>query len=160
MPFFQSIVTLSPLALFSHLFFGAGLVLVSMFITRIMLYRFRILDTPNDRSSHTMPIPKSGGLAVVATFLLGIMAIYLLGDKTLIYQGYFAGFVLSSLAIAVVSFYDDINYKSFTVKLGTQVLAACVVIAFGVVIDEIGLPRVGLVELGLRSEERRVGKEC
>jgi UDP-GlcNAc:undecaprenyl-phosphate GlcNAc-1-phosphate transferase len=148
MTFIQSFVPLSPLALTSHLLFGAGLVLVSLFITRLMLHRFRIMDTPNDRSSHTEPVPKAGGLAVVATFLLGIMAIYLLGDKTPISQGYFSGFVLSALAIAVVSFYDDINYKSFTVKLGTQVLAACVMIAFGVVIDQIGLPRVGLVQLG------------
>ena len=148
MSFFQFFDALTPLALFSHMFFGTGLVLVSMLITRVMLHRFRIMDNPTGRSSHTVPVPKSGGLAVVVTFLLGIMAIYLLGDKTPISQGYFAGFILSALAIAVVSFYDDINYKSFTVKLGTQVLAACVVIAFGVVLDEIALPRVGLVQLG------------
>jgi len=145
---FQSIILLSPQALFNHVLFGTFLVLVSMFITRLMLHRFRIMDAPNARSSHSVPVPKAGGLAVVATFLLGIMAIYLLGDKTSISHGYFAGFVLSALAIAVVSFYDDINYKSFAVKLGTQVLAAGVMIAFGVVIDKISLPTIGVVQLG------------
>ena len=140
MTFLQTVFSISPLALTSHVLFGAGLVLVSMFVTRLMLHRFRIMDDPNARSSHTNPVPKSGGLAIVVTFLLGVVAIYLFGDKTPITQGYFVGFVLAAMAIAVVSFYDDINYKSFTVKLGTQILAAGVMVAFGVVIDEVALP--------------------
>ena len=148
MTFFHSIFYPTPLALTSHVLFGAALILVSMFITRLMLHRFRIMDDPNARSSHTNPVPKSGGLAIVVTFLLGVVAIYLFGDKTPISQGYFIGFVLAAMTIAVVSFYDDINHKSFIVKLGTQILAAGVMVAFGVVVDEVALPGVGLVQLG------------
>jgi len=32
-----------------------------------------ILDIPNDRSSHIMPTPRGGGIAIVATFLLGLV---------------------------------------------------------------------------------------
>lgn len=114
-----------------------------------MVHRIRIMDVPNDRSSHIYPVPKCGGVAIVSTFLAGILAIYLFGDKTPITQDYFICFVLASLVITIVSFYDDINYyRSFTVKLGTQIIAACVVLAFGIVIDQITIPLIGNVLLG------------
>lgn len=136
-------------AFLSHLFFGLGLVIISIGITRIMLQRIRIMDIPNTRSSHDRPVPKSGGLAIVATFLVGIMAIYLLGDNTPITQWYFIGFIMSALTIATVSLYDDMKYRTFKVKLGSQVIAAAVVLAFGIIIDEIALPWIGPIQLGL-----------
>jgi len=144
---FQFAHSLSKTAIISHLVFCLFLIFISFVITKAMQVRIRIIDTPNIRSSHTAPTPKSGGIAIVTTFLLGILAIYFFGDKTPITQGYFIGFILSALAIAIVSFYDDINYKSFFVKLGSQIIAACVVIAFGIILDEIALPFFGLVKL-------------
>jgi len=143
------LIPISLPALLSHFCFGLGLAALSLFITLFMARRIRIMDIPNNRSSHDRPVPKCGGIAIVVTFMAGIMAIYMFGDKTPISKGYFIGFVLSALAIAVVSFYDDIDYKSFTLKLGTQVIAACVVLAFGIVIDEIAFPWAGMVHLGL-----------
>jgi Fuc2NAc and GlcNAc transferase len=37
----------------------------------------QLLDRPNDRSSHTVPTPRGGGVAIVVAFLLGLMV---LGD--------------------------------------------------------------------------------
>ena len=106
------------------------------------------MDMPKERSSHQMPTPKSGGIAIVATFLVGVAAIFLIADKTLIREDYFLGFVVSALLIAGVSLYDDICDKPFIIKLVTQFFAVFLVLAFGIVIDQIALPIVGLTELG------------
>jgi len=76
------------------------------------------------------------------------MAIYYLGDKTLIKQEYMQGFIFSSLLISAVSFYDDIKSKSVAFKLISQLLAALVVLWSGIVLDQINLPVFGVVKLG------------
>jgi len=134
-----------------HLSFLIGLTLLSMVLTRLMLKRARIMDVPNARSSHRSPTPKSGGVAIVATFVVGIAIIYLVADKAVIRQHYFAGFVFSALLIAAVSFYDDLKARSFRVKLCTQLLAIVVVLGFGLLIDGLALPLVGPISLGAWS---------
>src|SRR5690242_13647565 len=135
-------------AFLTHLLFAIGLSCASVALTRFMLLRVRVMDLPNERSSHMQPTPKSGGIAIVATFLIGVAIIFLIGERTQIRQDYFLGFVVSALLIAGVSLYDDIHDKPFIIKLATQFLAVFLVLAFGIVIDQIALPHVGLVELG------------
>jgi len=135
-------------AFLTHLLFAIGLSGLSFALTRFMLVRVRVMDLPNDRSSHTLPTPKSGGIAIVATFLIGVVVIFLFADKSLIRQDYFLGFVVSALLIAGISLYDDVHDKPFIIKLVTQFLAVFLVLAFGIVIDQIALPFVGLIALG------------
>lgn len=113
-----------------------------------MLRFVRIMDVPNERSAHAVATPKCGGVAIVLTFLVGVASILAFGDAVRIDQRYFVGFVLSTVTVAVVSFYDDVTNKPFVVKLLTQLLAVTVVLASGIVIDEIALPWVGEVRLG------------
>ncbi|MBI3043250.1 MAG: undecaprenyl/decaprenyl-phosphate alpha-N-acetylglucosaminyl 1-phosphate transferase [Betaproteobacteria bacterium] len=135
-------------AFLSHLGFGVGLLVLSLILTRLMLHRVRIMDLPTERSSHALPTPKSGGISIVATFFIGIIAIFAFADRTLIRADYFLGFVFSALLIAGISFYDDVKNKPFPIKLGTQFFAVLVVLAFGIVIDQVALPFAGLVTLG------------
>jgi UDP-GlcNAc:undecaprenyl-phosphate GlcNAc-1-phosphate transferase len=135
-------------AFLSHLLFAGGLLLTSLIITRLMLTRVRIMDVPNERSSHQSATPKSGGISIVCTFVLGIAAIFLVADKTQIAQHYLWGFIISAVAIAAISLYDDITQRSFAVKLATQLIAVFIVLAFGLVIDQVALPFLGLVSLG------------
>jgi len=114
-----------------------------------MIKRFKIMDIPNSRSSHEVPIPKSGGIVIVITFLIGVLAIYLFGDATLIRDKYFFGFLISSLLISGISLYDDITKKPFFIKLISHIIAAAIVMAFGIVIREIALPWIGTVRLGI-----------
>lgn len=64
---------------------------------------FYILDTPNERSLHSDPIPRTGGIAVITSAMVGISAVALVygawRDVQLL--------VLATLVIAVVSFLDD-----------------------------------------------------
>ena len=140
---------MSPLAFLLHLAFATGLFGVSAILTRLMLSRARIMDVPNERSSHRMPTPKSGGISIVVTFLIGVLVIFLYADTAVIRRDYFLGFVFSAILIAAISLYDDVMRKSFVVKLATQVLAILVVLSFGLVIDQVALPFVGLVFLGV-----------
>lgn len=36
-----------------------------------------VIDVPNARSSHTVPTPRGGGVAIVVTFLLAIVGVML-----------------------------------------------------------------------------------
>ncbi|MFM9172870.1 MAG: glycosyl transferase, partial [Acidimicrobiaceae bacterium] len=47
---------------------------LTLFIRKSALKTNR-LDIPNERSSHTSPTPRGAGLAVVAAFLLGLIAL-------------------------------------------------------------------------------------
>ncbi len=106
------------------------------------------MDVPNLRSAHIIATPKSGGISIVATFLIGVVTIFLIADKVIVRQAYFYGFVLSSLLIASISLYDDLTNKPFAVKLTTQFVAVIVVLWSGLVIDQISVPLLGNVWLG------------
>ena len=106
------------------------------------------MDVPNKRSSHDVAVPKSGGLAIVATFMIGVIIIYLLADNTMISGKFFMGFVSSALLIAVISFYDDLNDISIFIRLVGQAIAVSVVMIFGIMICELKIPWIGLVQFG------------
>jgi len=135
-------------AFLSHLLFAFVLFVLSLVLTRFMLHRVRIMDLPNQRSSHHSPTPKSGGISIVCTFLIGVVIIFVVSDKVLIRQDYFYGFVFSAVLIGAISLYDDIKNKPFVIRLFTQLLAVFLVLMFGLVIDRIYLPFSGLVVLG------------
>ncbi len=135
-------------AFLSHIGFAVVLCGVSICLTRWMLYRAGIVDVPNSRSAHVTPTPKSGGVAIVATFGIGVVIIFCFAQTIYIRQTFFYGFVFSALLISAISLYDDINNRPFAFKLAIQVVAAMVVMLSGLVIEQIALPFVGLVSLG------------
>lgn len=135
-------------AFLTHLGFGAALCAVSAFLTWVLMKRVRIIDMPNERSSHTNPTPRSGGIAIVATFFVGLIALWALGDDPLLSQSYFWAFCASAFLIAVVSIVDDLSGMSFRAKLMLQIGCAITVMVLGVVVDQVSLPGVGVWRLG------------
>lgn len=69
--------------------------------------RRQFLDIPNERSSHTRPIPRGGGLAIVAVVLGGIWIYAVLwpGVSWLA----LAIFTFGAVLIACVSWLDDLH---------------------------------------------------
>jgi UDP-N-acetylmuramyl pentapeptide phosphotransferase/UDP-N-acetylglucosamine-1-phosphate transferase len=109
--------------------------------------RRQILDIPNERSSHTQPTPRGGGLAIVLVVLVGWLVALSLSrgswERTdLIY-------IVGAVFIATVSWFDDLRSLSNRVRFGTHMLAAILAIwAFGYW-TEITVPIIGLLRLGL-----------
>ncbi len=91
--------------------------------------RARVLDVPNQRSSHSRPIPTGGGLVIVAGFLLGL-GVWLLAGSGLSPRalGWLAGAVL----VASVSFVDDVRSLPAIPRLLTHLLGAAVLTVAGV----------------------------
>lgn len=135
-------------AIFQHAAFVAVIAASSAVLTALLVRYLRILDVPNERSSHSIPTPRGGGLAIVVGFLLGISLIHLLGDVAPIRTAYFTGFLAALLLIAAVSLYDDFRTRGVSVKLMTQLIAIGIVMATGIVIDELHLPWLGQTSLG------------
>src|SRR6185437_7563678 len=134
-------------ALLRHLAFAASLALLSALVVRIMI-AVRVLDRPDPRKVHTLDTPKGGGVGIVVAFLVGIAVLYRFAQFSRLADPYFIGVIEASVAIAVVSFLDDMFDWKFTVKLGTQVLATLVAVGSGIYVVDYRLPYVGPLYIG------------
>lgn len=113
-----------------------------------LMTRAGVLDTPDARKAHNRPIPKGGGVGVVAAFLLGMALLYRYAGFARIADPYFRGVILASAAIALVAFLDDLKDWPFTVKLGAQVGAALLAVGSGLAVWDVRVPGWGAVPLG------------
>ena len=138
---------MTPNAFLLHLLFAFVLFLVALALTRFMIQRVRIMDAPNDRSAHAEPTPKSGGISIVATFLIGTVVLFLFSNTVAPIRWRFAGFVFSALLVALIALYDDIKNKPYVIKVLAQFVATGIVLACGIIIDEISVPWLGIVEI-------------
>lgn len=82
-----------------------------------------IFDVPNERSSHTVPMPLGGGLVIVLIGLLSYVLISFFYSHQFA-PGYFAGAIL----IALVSWIDDLYSIPVGLRLFTHSAAAIAVI--------------------------------
>lgn len=93
----------------NSLVLGLFLFLVSFLITylvRIWALNKKVIDQPNERSSHTIPTPRGGGIAVIVSWFIGI---YILWLYNFIDQKLFLAF-FAAWPIIIISFLDDV-YK-------------------------------------------------
>ena len=123
-----------------HLLFAVMLFCVSAAINSYLIKRTRVLDIPNGRSSHVHPTPTIGGIAIVFTFFLSMLLLYLFGGKVIIAERFFLGFTCSALLIAGMSLYDDVNQNPFYIRLITHTIAVVMVMAFGIIIHRAEVP--------------------
>lgn len=115
---------------------------------RRLAERRRFLDIPNERSSHTRPTPRGGGLAIVAVTMAGSWALWpFMRSEVTAWQ--WMAFTLGALLVAGVSWIDDLRSLSTRVRLVTHLTGAILVcLAFGVW-KEIVIPGLGCFSLGL-----------
>lgn len=133
---------------FLHIVFFSLLTVFAYFITRFFLKTSIAVDEPNKRSSHSKTTPRSGGVAFVVTFFVGILIIYLFGDKNHIGQRYMISFIVSVLSIVLISFLDDLKRKSARLKLSVMLLATCNLMWGGIVLDHLFIPGFNNVDFG------------
>lgn len=80
----------------------AALLLTS--VLRRYALRRSIMDVPNERSSHSVPTPRGGGVAIVMTFLVSLV---LLGYLQVQPYVWLTGLLGSGGLVAVIGFMDD-----------------------------------------------------
>jgi UDP-N-acetylmuramyl pentapeptide phosphotransferase/UDP-N-acetylglucosamine-1-phosphate transferase len=124
--------------------------LVSAGVTYILCQmgaRFTTLDHPNERSLHTRPVPRGGGLAIVlATVLTSAIGSYF---ATLPSEFVILG--AAGLVVAVISFIDDRRALSAGSRIATHILAAALTVYAGYRVPYDLLPGYTLVPAGPMS---------
>jgi Fuc2NAc and GlcNAc transferase len=112
-------------ALLSILLLGfiATISLVSAF--RNIAYRYQLLDVPNARSSHDLPIPIGGGIGIVISFLIGI---FLLHFFQWINQQLLASFLVGGILLAGVGLLDDLFHVPAKLRILIHFLTAGMVL--------------------------------
>lgn len=100
--------------------------------------RRQFLDIPNERSSHTQPTPRGGGLAIVVVVLAGVWLVVL--NNAAFSRQAMVALTLGTLLIAGVSWLDDMRKVSFWVRLLVHALGACIAIVGIGIIRAIGIP--------------------
>jgi len=148
-------LTHSPIQFFT-LFFLSGLcTLLLAEIYRRHALKTGIIDTPNHRSSHTLPTPRGGGIAIVICH--GLLIVYAVYTELLSYQVATALITCGGI-VAITGFIDDYRSLSsrvrFSLHLGASLLALILLpqlptlplgpyelnlTGFGIIIGAIGL---------------------
>lgn len=92
---------------------------LTYFIKNYMIKK-SFVATINERSSHTVPTPHGGGIALAVTWFLGLFYLYFTSqiDLNLFYA------LLMGIVISIVSFFDDIYELSAKLRLFVQAIVA------------------------------------
>lgn len=93
-------------------------------LARRLLLGSGVLDRPNARSSHVVPTPRGGGLAVVAVVLILLAAMTGAAALGLAPPVTPAIWLAAALVLAIVSFRDDVRPLPAGLRFGVQILAA------------------------------------
>ncbi|GGK01580.1 undecaprenyl-phosphate alpha-N-acetylglucosaminyl 1-phosphate transferase [Lentibacillus kapialis] len=122
--------------------------LVSLIMTPVFIRfskRLNATDKPNHRKVHAAPVPTLGGLAIFASFLIGLLILQPAGE-------YHLAIIIGGFAMIGLGFIDDMFDVSAKAKFIIQ-LGVAVFIVFwgGLQVEFINLPFGGEIEFGFLS---------
>lgn len=120
-----------------------------------LAHKVGAVDIPKDeRRAHAKPMPRIGGLAFIAGFLISTMIIFLCCeiDRTVNFVDVnLAGFYIGAIIVVLVGYLDDVNVSKKGIKpvtkLAGQILAAICVVLSGIRIGYIEIPFLTLYGL-------------
>ena len=98
------------------------------------------VDRPDSRRLNRRPIPRLGGLAIFLGIIVPSLAFLDLSDEM-------RGVLLGAAVATVVGAVDDFRGLTPPTKLAGQVFAAAIPVAFGVWIDHVTFPFLGVVDI-------------
>lgn len=117
------------------------------------------IDLPKDeRRINKKPMPRLGGLAVIAGFLVSVIyLITIMGIEGSVnlnteeqYYIKLIGFFIGALVIIITCFIDDVKGVHPLFKLSGQIIAAIIIVQSGIKIEHINIPflyKIGLNEM-------------
>lgn len=111
--------------------------IISFAITPLVIklaFKIKAVDIPKDeRRIHNKPMPRLGGLTIYISFI--VCTLYFLKiDKQL------SGILIGSSMILIMGIVDDVYQLKALPKLLIQIMAAIVLIAFGVTVKSVTIP--------------------
>lgn len=120
-------------------------------LTVKLAHRLGAVDQPGGRRVNTRPLPRLGGLALY----LGLLAAFAVAWLLPTFRPLFTttsdplAFLLAATAITGVGLYDDVRGLTASAKLAGQVVAAGLLVLFGVLLHFVYIPgELGTVSLG------------
>ncbi|MFN0073157.1 MAG: glycosyltransferase family 4 protein [Chloroflexota bacterium] len=105
----------------------------------------QIMDIPNARSSHSRPMPRAGGIGMVATWCAGFVAAWVIQGELAISALALLG---GGVVVAAIGLLDDLHGLTARTRLTVHLLAAVALVAAGARIDTLSVPPLGSVALG------------
>ncbi|AFX99400.1 glycosyl transferase 4 family protein [Candidatus Endolissoclinum faulkneri L2] len=100
--------------------------LLSFFATKAMLNILRhsaLLDYPNNRSSHVIPTPRGGGIAVIATIAVTAISWDMLFGQT---NSNLSILLCATIGLSVISFINDLSNLTASLRLTVHGIAVIV----------------------------------
>ncbi|MBI5304246.1 MAG: undecaprenyl/decaprenyl-phosphate alpha-N-acetylglucosaminyl 1-phosphate transferase [Chloroflexi bacterium] len=123
--------------------FGLALALTPLAIR--LAERTGAVALPDARRRHAKPMPRLGGLSLCLAFL-GALGVSLLYPRTDPYEpARLIGLTFGCVLMFLVGAYDDYRELNAWSQLAAQVIAACIAIAAGVLINQVQSPFGGLI---------------
>lgn len=104
--------------------------LISFLLTGYMRHyalKKNIIDNPNERSSHTIPTPRGGGVSIVITFLLVLVGL-IVSHQLEVTTGLIL--VAAGLGVAVLGFLDDHGHINSMLRLAIHFVIAISTVFF------------------------------
>lgn len=102
-----------------------------------------LLDVPNERSSHSVPTPRGGGVIIFAVSISALIIFSYGGGRPFAWA-----YVFGALIIVLISLWDDLRTISPFLRLFFHALAAAAVVWSLGGFEEIYLPLYGNLQLG------------
>lgn len=114
---------------------------------KLLAVHFKIFDWPAPRKIHSKPIPRLGGVAIIIAFLILIVGysfashrLNFSGFQILVFDKRLVGLIIGLLVLGISGIIDDVRGMRPLSKLFWQIVAAVVMIAFGLSISYLRLP--------------------
>lgn len=101
-----------------------GIALIGCSLLRNFALRRSLVDIPNERSLHAVPVPRLGGVALcVATWVAAAAALAFTGEREI------AVWVVLAIPVFVVGLIDDLRPVSASVRFALQIAVAVAFVA-------------------------------
>ena len=107
--------------------------------------RLSVLDRPNQRSLHSTPTPRNGGIAILSSFIIGWVILLVTTESPLPGQEFLWSGLILTMA---VSFWDDKQPLSPGPRLLVQLFAAILLTLGQFSLSEFVIPGLGHIPLG------------
>lgn len=113
------------------------------FVRKIAI-KIGAIDVPkDDRRMHKHPVPRMGGLAIFIGIIVAIIYSIIsssIENNGIIFDDRIIGYIIGASIIVIMGIFDDRKPIKAIYKLIIQIIAACIVVYFGIRIGPISIP--------------------